>query len=129
MYLAIAASDDDKQPDAKDKLKAAFAAAHVQGRSGGLYRHGPWLDRARHAGRRPRQADLQQAGSRTRLDQPAQALQDQHRLIFSVPAAKNPPGRPFPQDFLMLSLSKHEEVRHTGLWGLFLPFLWGAGRL
>ena len=29
LYLAIAASDDDKQPDAKDKLKAAFAAAHV----------------------------------------------------------------------------------------------------
>jgi hypothetical protein len=29
----------------------------------------------------------------------------------------------------MLSLSKHEEVRHTGLWGLFLPFLWGAGQL
>jgi carboxymethylenebutenolidase len=30
MYLAIAASDDDKQPDAKDKLKAAFAAAHLK---------------------------------------------------------------------------------------------------
>ena len=29
MYLAIAASDDTKQPDAKDKLRAAFAAAHV----------------------------------------------------------------------------------------------------
>jgi carboxymethylenebutenolidase len=29
MYIAIAASDDDKQPDAKDKLKAAFASAHV----------------------------------------------------------------------------------------------------
>jgi carboxymethylenebutenolidase len=29
MYIAIAASDDSKQPDAKDKLKAAFAAAHV----------------------------------------------------------------------------------------------------
>ena len=29
MYLAIAASDDTRQPDAKDKLKAAFAAAHV----------------------------------------------------------------------------------------------------
>lgn len=29
MYLAIAASDDDRQPDAKDKLRAAFAAAHV----------------------------------------------------------------------------------------------------
>lgn len=29
MYLAIAASDDSKQPDAKDKLRAAFAAAHV----------------------------------------------------------------------------------------------------
>ncbi len=29
MYIAIAASDDTKQPDAKDKLKAAFTAAHV----------------------------------------------------------------------------------------------------
>ena len=29
MYIAIAASDDTKQPDAKDKLKAAFAAANV----------------------------------------------------------------------------------------------------
>lgn len=28
-YVAIAASDDEKQPDAKDKLRAAFAAAHV----------------------------------------------------------------------------------------------------
>jgi len=28
-YLAIAASDDSKQPDAKDKLKAAFAAASL----------------------------------------------------------------------------------------------------
>lgn len=32
MYLAIAASDDSKQPDAKDKLRAAFAAAHVTAR-------------------------------------------------------------------------------------------------
>ena len=31
MYLAVAASDDDRQPDAKDKLKAAFGAAHVPG--------------------------------------------------------------------------------------------------
>jgi carboxymethylenebutenolidase len=31
MYLAVAASDDTRQPDAKDKLKAAFAAAHVPG--------------------------------------------------------------------------------------------------
>ena len=29
MYLAVAASDDSKQPDAKDKLRAAFAAAHL----------------------------------------------------------------------------------------------------
>lgn len=29
MYLAVAASDDAKQPDAKDKLREAFAAAHV----------------------------------------------------------------------------------------------------
>ncbi|HJS91771.1 MAG TPA: dienelactone hydrolase family protein [Steroidobacteraceae bacterium] len=28
-YVAIAASDDAKQPDAKDKLRKAFAAAHV----------------------------------------------------------------------------------------------------
>jgi carboxymethylenebutenolidase len=32
MYLAIAASDDAKQPDAKDKLREAFAAAHVRAR-------------------------------------------------------------------------------------------------
>lgn len=29
MYLAVAASDDARQPDAKDKLREAFAAAHV----------------------------------------------------------------------------------------------------
>lgn len=29
MYLAIAASDDAKQPDAKDKLREAFAQAHL----------------------------------------------------------------------------------------------------
>ncbi len=29
LYIAIAASDDTRQPDAKDKLKAAFAAAKV----------------------------------------------------------------------------------------------------
>src|SRR6185437_8159442 len=29
MYLGIAGSDDKQQPDAKDKLKEAFAAAHV----------------------------------------------------------------------------------------------------
>lgn len=29
MYFGIAASDDDRQPDAKDRLKAAFAAAKV----------------------------------------------------------------------------------------------------
>ncbi len=30
MYIGIASSDDEKQPDAKDKLKAAFAAAKVR---------------------------------------------------------------------------------------------------
>jgi carboxymethylenebutenolidase len=29
LYIAIAGSDDMRQPDAKDKLRAAFAAAHV----------------------------------------------------------------------------------------------------
>ncbi|HJT87622.1 MAG TPA: dienelactone hydrolase family protein, partial [Bryobacteraceae bacterium] len=29
MYFGIAANDDTRQPDAKDKLREAFAAAHV----------------------------------------------------------------------------------------------------
>ncbi len=29
MYIGVAANDDSRQPDAKDKLKEAFAAAHV----------------------------------------------------------------------------------------------------
>jgi carboxymethylenebutenolidase len=29
LYVAVAANDDQRQPDAKDKLKAAFTAAHV----------------------------------------------------------------------------------------------------
>jgi len=29
MYFGVAANDDERQPDAKDKLKEAFAAAHV----------------------------------------------------------------------------------------------------
>jgi carboxymethylenebutenolidase len=29
MYFGVAANDDQRQPDAKDKLKAAFAAANV----------------------------------------------------------------------------------------------------
>jgi carboxymethylenebutenolidase len=29
MYFGIAANDDMRQPDAKDKLRDAFAAAHV----------------------------------------------------------------------------------------------------
>jgi len=29
LYVAVASNDDKQQPDAKDKLKAAFAAAHV----------------------------------------------------------------------------------------------------
>jgi carboxymethylenebutenolidase len=29
MYFAIASNDDERQPDAKDKLREAFAAAHV----------------------------------------------------------------------------------------------------
>ena len=29
MYIGIASNDDERQPDAKDKLKEAFAAAHV----------------------------------------------------------------------------------------------------
>ena len=31
MYVAVASNDDARQPDAKDKLKEAFAAAKVAG--------------------------------------------------------------------------------------------------
>ena len=49
MYIAIAASDDAKQPDAKDTRKSSFAAAKLPAGSVGLRRHLPWLDGAGYA--------------------------------------------------------------------------------
>ncbi len=80
-YIAIAASDDDKQPDAKDKLKAAFAAAGPARRGSQSIPHGPWLDGARHAGIE-RRADLQQARSRPCLRQAAGTVQNDAGLII-----------------------------------------------
>ncbi len=73
MYFGIASNDDMRQPDAKDKLKEAFAAANVPAEievySASL--HG-WCvsDMPVQNGN----ADLQQAGCRTRLEQAGSAV-------------------------------------------------------
>ena len=51
MYFGIASSDDERQPDAKDKLKQAFAAAKVSAEIE-VYSSPAWLVRAGYA--RPR---------------------------------------------------------------------------
>ena len=73
MYFGIAANDDQRQPDAKDKLKEAFAAAKVSGGNRSLS-GAARLVRARHAGPR-RRADLQQGRGRARLGKAGRALQ------------------------------------------------------
>ena len=64
--VAIARNDDQKQPEAKDVLKAAFAAARRPAMVE-VYPGRPRLVRARKPG-------LQRAGGRTRLGRAAQAL-------------------------------------------------------
>ena len=59
MYFGVAANDDQRQPDAKDKLREAFAAGERPGRDRGLS-GAPRLVRARHADR-GRRADLQRS--------------------------------------------------------------------
>jgi hypothetical protein len=65
MYFGVAMNDDQRQPEAKDKLKEAFAAAKVPALGGGLS-GAPRLVRRRHA-ERGRRADLQRARGRARL--------------------------------------------------------------
>ena len=65
MYFGIASNDDKRQPDAKDKLREAFAAAKVPAEIevyGSL--HGWCVPDMPHAERR---ADLQQARRREGL--------------------------------------------------------------
>ena len=62
LYFGVASNDDARQPDAKDKLREAFAAAKVPAEIE-VYPEPARLVRAGHAGR-GRQADLQQARRR-----------------------------------------------------------------
>ena len=60
MYFGVARNDDMQQPDAKDKLKAAFEAAKVPAEDRGLRQRAARLVHVRHAGSGGRPADLQQ---------------------------------------------------------------------
>ena len=73
MYFGVASNDDMRQPDAKDKLREAFAAAKVPAEIE-VYPSSARLVRPGHAAR-GRQADLQQARRGTRVDQVSGALQ------------------------------------------------------
>ena len=72
MYFGVAANDDQRQPEAKDKLSDCLRRRQRAGRDRGLS-GAPRLVRARHA-ERDRRADLQQARRRARLGQAARPL-------------------------------------------------------
>ena len=80
MYFGIASNDDERQPDAKDKLKEAFAAAKVPAEievyPGAM--HG-WCvpDMPLQNGK----ADLQQARCRARVEQAGGSVQSGTRLM------------------------------------------------
>ena len=85
MYFGIASNDDERQPDAKDKLKQAFASANVPAEievyPGAM--HG-WCvpDMPLQNGK----ADLQQARCRTCLEQAGGSVQSGARLILGAGA-------------------------------------------
>ena len=74
MYFGIAASDDQRQPDAKDKLKDSFTdvgdPVEVE-----VYPAKHWLVRVRYAGR-GWPAHLRQSAGRARVEQAGRAVQD-----------------------------------------------------
>jgi carboxymethylenebutenolidase len=74
MYIAIASNDDQRQPDAKDKLREAFAAAKVPAEIE-VYpaRHGWCVPDYAHG---QRCADLQHARGRARVGQARRSVQD-----------------------------------------------------
>ena len=80
MYFGIASNDDQRQPDAKDKLKEAFAAANVPAEIE-VYPDAARLVRPGHADAE-RRADLQQARCRARVGQTDRALQDGARVTL-----------------------------------------------
>ena len=80
MYFGVAINDDERQPDAKDKLRAAFAAAKVPGRGRGLPKalHG-WCmpDMPVQAGQ---PAIYNKADAEKRLGEAARVVQGRARL-------------------------------------------------
>ena len=78
MYFGIAPNDDKRQPDAKDKLKEAFAAAKVPAEIE-VYPSAARLVHAGHAGAE-RQPIYNKAGRRARVGQAARAVQGGARL-------------------------------------------------
>ena len=78
LYVGVASNDDARQPDAKDRLREAFAAAKVPAEVE-VYQALLRLVRARHAGGN-RKADLQQDGRRARVGQARRAVQDRSGL-------------------------------------------------
>ena len=79
MYFGIASNDDKSQPDAKDKLREAFAAANVPAEIE-VYRIAARLVHPGYAEGRRRHADLQQAGRRESVGEAGRALQSGARL-------------------------------------------------
>ena len=87
MYFGIASNDDEQQPDAKDKLREAFAEAKVPAEIE-VYpgaQHG-WCvpDMPLQKGK----ADLQPAGRRAGLEQVAGAVQSGAGLIYAGMVAR-----------------------------------------
>ena len=78
LYIGIASNDDQRQPDAKDKLTRRVQGGRTAGGDRGLQEPAR-LVRARHAGRSQR-AHLQQAGGRESVGEAARALQDRAGL-------------------------------------------------
>ena len=83
MYFGIASNDDARQPDAKDKLKEAFAAAKVPAEIEVYRGSAAWLVRAGYAPAE-RRADLQQGRRRARLGQARGFIQNGLGLISAT---------------------------------------------
>ena len=92
LYIAVASNDDQRQPDAKDKLRDAFEKAGRPGGNRGVQEPAR-LVRARHAGRRQR-SDLQQAGGRESVGEAARTLQDRSGLTLRRPSGRSPSRSP-----------------------------------
>ena len=94
MYFGVAANDDQRQPDAKDKLKESFHEGRRSGGSRGLSGKAR-LVRARHADRGWR-ADLRQGAGRARVEQARRVVQDAgvNVLVRARPGARRSRCRP-----------------------------------